>query len=1141
MKLISIRKMKKRINVPANVKMGRICAIWLFCIALQAVSIPILAQSAKITLRLKNVTVEEVLTSIENQTEYRFLYNKDIVDVSRIVSISVKNELMTLVLDKLFKGEGVSYTIEKRQIVLNKVSSRAQDNKQPVKVTGKVVDESGEALPGVTVMIEGATQGTITGIDGNYQLQVPEGSTLKFTSIGYTTYTQKITRPMTLNVTMKEDSKQLDEVVVVGYGTTTRKNLTTSIATVKTEKISRAATSNMSQMLLGRAAGLEATLTSPQPGGAVDLSIRGAGTPIFIVDGVMMPSTSLEVGNGNQVMPNSINRSGLAGLNPADIESIEVLKDASASIYGIGAANGVVLITTKKGTETRPQITYEGNYSIVKNYPYLEPLSGEEYMNVANIFNKENYLFTNGMYPYGDKPFDNKWVPQFSPQQIAAAQTTDWLDCVLKDGSINNHNITITGGSKLLKYYLSGNYYKQEGTVENSAMERYALRTNISSQLLPFLKLTAIVNVNENEYTNSTSGGGGGGNGYDAIQSALTYPSYLPIRGEDRKPTLYSNYPNPAEMIKVSDRTKTSGYYLNFAADVDIIKDMLSFRLMYGINKENANRNLYIPSDIYFMDMYKSRGHLGYVERRNQTMEGTLSFKKQFGDLLRVDAVVGMGRYTNDSNGLELDYEQINDHIAADKVEAAEGAFYPTSFRAADERRSQFARASVDVLDRYVVAATIRRDGTDKFFPGKKYAYFPSVSLAWKLSNEPFMKHISWIDQLKIRGSYGQTGNDNLGSSLYGTFSLAAQYIKFSNNSVTYVPYLLSGPDYPNVTWEKTTMKNIGIDFSVLKDRIWGSFDMFRNDVTNLLGYDSASPLSMTSSVPMNYGHYVRYGWDATINSLNFEIPRVFKWTSQLTLSHHNAVWKERMPNYDYQKYQKRKNEPMNAFYYYKTTGIIDMDKSNMPESQRSLGPAACMPGYPIVEDKNGDGIIDVNDSYMDNMLPKLYFGFGNTFTWKNFDLDIFMYGQLGVKKWNDAYSYSADAGNLSRGVDAHNVGIYSYNIWNTQTNTNGYFPGIAISKSVALPENLGFDYTRENASYIRVRNITLGYNLGPKELSVFKGYIRGIRVFVDFQNPLTFTKYKGYDPEINTSSSNLTGGQYPQMRVYSIGAKLTF
>ena len=335
-------------------------------------------------------------------------------------------------------------------------------------------------------------------------------------------------------------------------------------------------------------------------------------------------------------------------------------------------------------------------------------------------------------------------------------------------------------------------------------------------------------------------------------------------------------------------------------------------------------------------------------------------------------------------------------------------------------------------------------------------------------------------------------------------------------------------------------MKNIGLDFSVLRDRIWGSVDVFRNDVTHLLGTAPTELLGMHGTRPINGGHYKRTGVDVSLNSLNLQT-HDFKWTSQITMYHYNAVWIERMPNYDYQKYQKRKNEPMNAFYYYKTTGIINVDKSNMPESQRSLGPAACMPGYPIVKDKNGDGIIDVNDSYMDNTLPKLYFGFGNTFTWKNFDLDIFMYGQLGVKKWNDAYGNSIDVGGLSRGVDAHNVGIYSYNIWNTQTNTNGRFPGIAISKSVALPENLGFDYTRENASYIRVRNITLGYNLGPKELSVFKGYIRGIRVFVDFQNPLTFTKYKGYDPEINTSSSNLTGGQYPQMRVYSIGAKLTF
>ena len=1140
MKLISIRKMKKRINVPANVKMGRICAIWLFCIALQAISIPILAQSAKITLRLKNVTVEEVLTSIENQTEYRFLYNKDIVDVSRIVSISVKNELMTLVLDRLFKGEGVSYTIEKRQIVLNKVSSRAQDNKQPVKVTGKVVDESGEALPGVTVMIEGATQGTITGIDGNYQLQVPEGSTLKFTSIGYTTYTQKITRPMTLNVTMKEDSKQLDEVVVVGYGTTTRKNLTTSIATVKTEKISRAATSNMSQMLLGRAAGLEATLTSPQPGGAVDLSIRGAGTPIFIVDGVMMPSTSLEVGNGNQVMPNSINRSGLAGLNPADIESIEVLKDASASIYGIGAANGVVLITTKKGTETRPQITYEGNYSIVKNYPYLEPLSGEEYMNVANIFNKENYLFTNGMYPYGDKPFDNKWVPQFSPQQIAAAQTTDWLDCVLKDGSINNHNITITGGSKLLKYYLSGNYYKQEGTVENSAMERYALRTNISSQLLPFLKLTAIVNVNENEYTNSTSGGGGGGNGYDAIQSALTYPSYLPIRGEDGKPTLYSNYPNPAEMIKVSDRTKTSGYYLNFAADVDIIKDMLSAKLLYGVNKENGKRSAYIPKDVYWGLVRKSRGSLGYNERQYETMEGTLSFRHKFWNMIDVNAVAGMGRYLDKGTGMTVSYQNANDMINDSNLAAADGPFSPTSYKYENEKRSQFLRASFDVLDRYVLTGTLRRDGTDKFFPDKKYSLFPSASVAWKMSNESFMQHLSWLNLLKVRASYGVTGSDNLGTSLYGIIGISREDVKFSNSGVTYVPYALQSANYSDVTWQKTAMKNIGLDFSILKDKIWGSLDFFRNDVTNLLGTAPTSLLNMYGYRPINGGHYKRTGVELSLNTLNIQTPN-FKWTSSLALSHYNAYWIERMPNFDYKKYQKRENEPMSAYYYYKTVGVINEDRSNMPDSQRSLPREAQLPGYPIIDDRNGDGKIDIDDIYMDNTLPKVYYGFGNTFTYKNFDLDIYMYGQLGVKKFNSTHASNCSAANLASGTLASNPTDYAYAIWNSQTNPNGTVPGIASSKSVALPENAPINTFWEKASFLRVRNITLGYNWDTRKLAFLKGNVQTIRLFVDFQNPFTLTKFEGDDPEITTAAGNLGHGQYPQLRVYSFGAKISF
>ncbi len=953
---------------------------------------------------------------------------------------------MNEAIDQILYGQEVVYEVKGKNIIVQKGQARQNTSKDTKKrkVTGTVSDANGEPIIGATIKEKGTTNGTASDLDAKFSLEVSPGAVLEVSYIGYQTQEVKVGDRVSLSVTLAENQQILDEVVVVGYGTTSRKNLTTSIATVKTEKISKAATSNISGMLLGRAAGLQATVASPQPGGGINISIRGGGTPIYVVDGVVMPSGSFEVGTGSTSLPSSVNRAGLAGLNPNDIESIEILKDASAAIYGIGAADGVILVTTKKGKEGKPTIVYEGSYSVQKHYPYLDVLSGPELMNMVNVFSKENYLYDKGQYPYGNAAYDDKWTPIFTPTQIANAPTTDWLDKVLKTGAVTNHNLTI------------------------------------------------------------------------------------------------SRTPNPVSMHDINDKSEQNGYYMNFSLDVDIIKNMLSAKVLYGLNKENTSRDSYIPSDIYYALQRKSRGNLGYGKRQQSTLEGTLTFQHKFGELLDMNLMAGMGRYLDSGDGSDISYENANDHIQGSSVGMADGPFYPTSYKYKNEKRSQFVRGSFDLFGRYVVSASLRRDGTDKFFPSKKYALFPSVSLAWKMNEESFIKNISWINMLKLRASYGETGSDNLGTTLYGIVTTAREDVQFNNNSVTYIPYILSGANYEDVTWQKTVMKNIGLDFSIFRDRIWGSVDVFRNDVTHLLGTAPTELLGMHGTRPINGGHYKRTGIDVSLNSLNLQT-HDFKWTSQITMSHYNAVWIERMPNYDYQKYQKRKNEPMNAFYYYKTTGIIDMDKSNMPESQRSLGPAACMPGYPIVEDKNGDGIIDVNDSYMDNMLPKLYFGFGNTFTWKNFDLDIFMYGQLGVKKWNDAYSYSADAGNLSRGVDAHNVGIYSYNIWNTQTNTNGYFPGIAISKSVALPENLGFDYTRENASYIRVRNITLGYNLGPKELSVFKGYIRGIRVFVDFQNPLTFTKYKGYDPEINTSSSNLTGGQYPQMRVYSIGAKLTF
>lgn len=1125
----------------------KILSVLVFCLLCLPAQFAYSQQVNKISIDKQNIEIKEVFKLIEQQTGYRFFYTDNLSALNNKVTIKYSGTNTAALLDKVLEKTTLSYHINADVKIITIAPHKAdtKENNAKKKVSGKITDENGESIIGATVIVKGDDTGTITDIEGEFSLEVPTNGVISVKYVGFNSQDISVEGKTSLQITLREDTKLLDEVVVVGYGTVSRKNLTTAISTVKADNISKTVNSNMSQMLLGRAAGLQATVASSQPGGNVNISIRGAGTPIYIVDGVMMPTDGLEVGSGKTGTPNSVNRAGLAGLNPSDIESMEVMKDASAAIYGIGADNGVILITTKKGKTGKPTVTYDGSFSVVKNHSYLNTLDAQEYMNLANVFSKENYLYNKNQYPYGETPYDNGWEPTFSQVQIAAAQTTNWKDYVLKTGHVDNHNITINGGNESIRYYLGGNYYKYEGSVANAGMERFSLRTNISAQLFSFLKLTTIANINQNNYLNSSVGsdtGNQGDHGSGALQSALAYPSYLPLYANDGKYSIYKNFPNPAAMVDgINDKTNTNGYYVNFALDIDIIKDMLSAKLLYGTNKDNSDRYVYVPSDLYFGQMYKSRGYIGYSNRQHQTMEATVAFNKSIGNILRFDAVLGIGKYLEDFKGLDTSYENINDQINNDNISAADGPFYPSSYRGANEKRSQFGRLNFDILDRYVIGGTLRRDGTDKFFPDKKYSWFPSVSGAWKMSNEEFMKNISWLNLLKVRASYGQTGSDNLGTALYGLYSPSENQIKFSGNSVTYIPYLMIGADYPDVSWQKTVMKNIGVDFYILNDRISGSFDLFRNDITRMLGQAPTAPLGMLGVRPINGGHYKRTGWDATLNTTNIDMRATkFKWTSVLTLSKFDMRWIERMPNYDYNVYQKRDNEPVNANYYYKIDGIINADKSNMPESQKTLPSDAQKPGYPIIKDRNGDGRITTDDIYMDNAVPDIYLGLGNTFFYKNFDLDIFLYGQFGVKKYNYSYAW-ASAIELAS-TNPANSNEYAYTIWNSQTNPNGTRPGIAASKTVSLPGSAPTNLDVQDASFIRVRNITLGYNFDRGQLGSLGNFISTIRLFVDLQNPLLFTKYDGFDPEINTGGNSAKGkAEYPQVRTYSLGAKITF
>lgn len=840
-------------------------------------------------------------------------------------------------------------------------------------------------------------------------------------------------------------------------------------------------------------------------------------------------------------MPSSVDRSGLAGINPDDIESIEVLKDASASIYGVNAANGVILITTKKGKAgSGMRVSYDGAYSYTTPYPYIEMVSGPDFMRYANSFKFEKYLYEHQMGAYGPNEYDGGNTDLYTPEQIASAGTTDWKSLILRNGHINSHNLKIQGGGDKVTYYVSGNFYQQNGNVQNNDMQRFIIRSNLSARITDFLRLGSNINYSNMVNDNGTVGGASASRGDQAAGSllaALAYPAYIPPKDENGEYSRWSFIPNAVSMLEMTDRSNASVFSANFTLDVDVIKDMLKFKVMYGFNGESSKRTVYIPSTVFFDQMNKARGSLQSAERKHNTLEATLSFSHKFADVLQVDAMAGVGRYTIGTEGFGVAYDTINDVIQNYDISAATGTKSPSSYKTGSEKRSFFSTLSLDYKDRYVLSGTIRRDGTDKFFPGRKYAWFPSVSAAWKIYNEEFMKNVSWVNMLKLRASYGVTGSDTITSDLYGSYGSTSAHVKFDENTVTYVPFYLLSSDYPNVTWQRTVMKNVGIDFVLFDNRVSGSFDYFANDVTDMLTYGNTPALSMFTRQPINYGHLRRHGWDATINTQNI-VKSSFSWSSSLTFSRYRAYWLEREPNYTYNEYQIRENEPTSISYFYKTDGFINADKSNMPASQPE---GWRNPGQPIIVDKNGDGTITIDDIYHQEGFPTIYFGFGNTFTYKNWDLDVFMYSQLGVVKRNAIRSWIvlSDIYGAARNFSTIVKDIYH----STENPDEAKYPGIADAlNSTPLPGSCGTDIGRDKADFLRIRNITLGYNFNTRNWKGAGRYIHGLRVYFDAQNPFTFTNFEIFDPEIDSAGRGRSaGGQYPMIRTFSLGLKATF
>ncbi len=1014
---------------------------------------------------------------------------------------------------------------------------------QPLEITGKIIGEDGAGMPGVNVVIKGTTTGTVTDVDGNYRITVPDSeSILQFSYVGYLPEEITVGNQTTIDISLVPDIARLEEVVVVGYGTISKQNLTTAISKINPEDVPVAANNSVSQLLFGRAAGLNVIQQSAEPGGMIDLSIRGRGdprlgdrgNPLIVVDGVVYPNRELEPDNGT-IELQGVNRGGLSGLNPNDIESIEVLKDASAAIYGVSAANGVILITTKKGKAGKINITYDGSRSLVRVMNYLEPLNAADYMTYYNYLYEDEYYYDRRMQPFGIIPALGFKAPYPDSIIAAAGEGTNWLDEIFRTGTIDNHSLTISGGSEKVNYFFSGNYFYQKGILEHSDLTRYNGRLNVSYKLARNLTVYTSINASRNFYTNSGAGwqaGGSGSQGYGMLQAALAYDPTLPVRNEDGTFSQYGIIANPVGMMDIKDNTVSSGILSTVSLEIDIIPELLKGKVLYGNNYETANRDFYVPSDIYWGQVYLSRGSLFEDRRQNQTMEGILNLSKSLGSLITIDAMCGIGQYQDDNNGYGIEASGMLDAIHTSRIEAAptKTAF---SSRSTEKKRSYFARGNFDILDRYLVMLAIRYDGYDKFFPENKYAAFPSASIGWKLSNEPFLREVDIVNQLKLRASIGTTGKT------YGTIAMGRYesdrngtrqvQAVFNNGQYIYPAFLQVALDQTDLEWEKTVMINIGLDFSLFKSRLSGSLDIFRDDYPNLI-YSNAPtpPLAAIQTYPVNSGKQIREGYEIALNTININTD-IFEWTSILNLSNYKHTWVERPPYEGLESYIKE-TDPVDAIYVYETSGILqigDTLTNYQPSSAR-------YPGAPIFVDRDGNDSLNNNDVVMYSMDPKIIIGFGNNFRIKNWDIGIFFYGKFGAYDWNNSYAW-ADPVAFVNGVQNGSQDIKK--VWSIN-NPEGTIPGIAY-KEYALGLSASVDTWLDKKDFLRCRNITVGYTF---DIPAIKRHVSNLRLYFDAQNPFIITKYKGGDPEINFPKPRVSAAApYPMTSTFSVGVNASF
>ncbi len=1126
------------------------CKGWtcLFLILFSFSSIGALAQGGKtISLSLKNESLKQAITAIETQTDYAFMYNNKLIDVEQQVSINIKNKAVTQVLPQLFKGTNITYSVVDRQIVLK--SGTAPRQQASVKnVSGTVKSVTGEGLPGVTVMVAGTTRGTVTDYEGNFKLsEVASSEVLVFTFIGLEEQRIKVGNQSIMSVIMKEDVLELEEFVAIGYGYVEKSSMTGAVSSVKAEDIETSTLPSIGHMLQGKAAGLNITTNSAQPGGGLNFNIRGLGStgignqPLVVIDGYPISNDGNDP-NAGGLYGSGSKSSVLNSINPEDIESIEILKDASATaIYGARAANGVVLIQTKRGKAGKAELQYSNNFAvqILANKPKM--LDGPDYMRQVNRVMKEQWMFDNKLFPYGSRMNSEAapYVPRFSQHDIDNAITTDWYDEITRPGTVMQHNISLKAGTEKTKVLFSTNYYNNEGVVKNNNFERITGRLNVDHTFNDFVKAgtsVMLTRINNNNFSASNSS-----EAHDSgiIGNALGFPSVLPIydaNGDYQQNTFNTQMPNPVSMLEIRNQSSNDRILVNNFVEVEPI-ERFTIKGTLGFDRQIGRGRSYLPKTTLAGARSGGRADQSLNDQFNYQFDLVGSYNTTFLNKNKITVMGGHSFQRFKTEGFSAGNAKfLNDYFGWNNLGQGElerpsvGSWANTSTMA-----SFFFRAMYDYDSRYLLTATMRADGSSDFAENNKWGYFPSVALAWRLDQEEFFKNVDKISNLKLRVSYGQTGNAGLGGNAISYFS----------NSWT--PYVFGGVvnngmrlqqlANPDLKWETTTELNLGVDFGMFNGRVTVAAEYYQRQVSDLLSYRTLPSYLEVNTVAANIGKTQTNGWELTLNTVNIDT-KDFSWNTTFTASHYFDRWKERDPNWVAKPWE-RYDGALRQDAGYLSDGLVAIGEKvpHMPNAQPGQVKIKDLDGFQrdesgqVIYDPNTgrplrtgqpDGFLDEADYVIYNEDRPYFLGFNNMFRYKTWDLSINTYAVMNRMGWNRQSHYTTTAATVS----GQNVLEITKDTW-AHDNTNGSIPSVIGS------EYPWGDFTYVDMSFLRVANISLGYEIPVTSLP--KGISR-LRVFTTVTNPFLFTNYPGQDPETDYSFA-----AYPNSRSYSAGLNVTF